>query len=293
MYRSRLHGYLLLLVVVAFSSSNGPEQQIPSSYSSRSRRSSFILADSAQPIEQIPLTPQTLVDGVIIKNSSSAADRVAPAAVVRRYRPPGMGRGGRWDNFDYGDARNQYPSRYCPSQCRAVSSRICGCQCVTRDSLNWYYMMRRRGQWVYPTCCYLKTPVNGGGGWGSSSGSWGGSSGVWGSTSGGGGSSSGTTSGSSSGTSGSGGGGEPTAQQTVSLNTFAVGQCTAGGMAVIEVGVKGFIATMPGVTGSTVQVSGICFLSPSVLFITGGGGHARKFLGQPQRLVVGRGVGDT
>jgi hypothetical protein len=48
----------------------------------------------------------------------------------------------------------------------------------------------------------------------------------------------------------------------VSLNAFAVGQCTAGGMAVIEAGVKGFIATMPGVTGSTVQVCHLSDVNP-------------------------------
>lgn len=144
MYPLRLQGYLLLLVVVAFSSSNGPIQQIPNSSSRSSSRGSFIIAAAAQPIEQIPLNAMTLVSGIILKNSSSAADRVAPAAVVSRYRPPGYaGGGGRWHYFDYGDDRNTNPTQYCPRSCRAVSARVCDCQCVTRDSLNWYYMMRR------------------------------------------------------------------------------------------------------------------------------------------------------
>lgn len=235
-----MRGYLLLLVVVAFSSSSDP-QQISSS--SSSRRSSFVTAAAAQSIELVPLTAQTLVSGVLLKNDSSPADKVAPAAVVRRYRPGYPQGGGRWHGFDYGDDRNNNPTRYCPRSCRTVSRRVCDCQCVTRSSLNWYYLMRRRGQWVYPTCCYLSPPSNGGGEWwgttsgGSSSGDWGGGGG--GSTTSGG----GTTS-----------GGSTTSQQTVTMQTYSVGRCSAGGLAVIENSLKGFIATLTGVNGNTVQV---------------------------------------
>jgi hypothetical protein len=133
----------LLLLALALSSSS---PDISSSKSSSTcSRSGFIIAANAQPIEQIPLNTQTISAGVLIKNSSSAADRVAPAAVVSRYLPPNYqaGPGGRWHYFNYGDVRNSNPRNYCPRSCRTVSTRICDCQCVTRDSLNWYYMMRR------------------------------------------------------------------------------------------------------------------------------------------------------
>jgi hypothetical protein len=268
-----------------------------SSSSSRSRgsRGPFIALAAAEVIERVPFTTATVAEGVIIKNTSKVEDSFAPAAVVRRYRPPGQGRGGTWDNFDYGDARNTNPTRYCPSSCRSVSKRISSCQCVTRKSLVWYYAQRRLGLQATPTCCYLRPPGNGGGGSSGGSSSWGGgdwtSSGGW-SSSGQGGSSSGSTSGSSGSSSGgssssgssssSGGTPVPTPTQTVPLQTYAVGQCTAGGMGIIENNLRGFIATMPGVIGSTVTVSDVGCGGGGTMGGKGeGGGHLRLSIFDP------------
>lgn len=63
------------------------------------------------------LTDQSLPIWVKPNNVTEAsADAVAPASVSMRYRAPSYAPGpcGRWDNFDYQDDRNNYPTRYCP-----------------------------------------------------------------------------------------------------------------------------------------------------------------------------------
>jgi hypothetical protein len=145
--RGFLRSWQVLLLLLAASSL----QQGPQHSSSSSRH--FLLAASAAAAEAAPsgslpdiLFPNQLLDDQTTpiwqkpgNVSATSADVAAPASVRLRYRAPGRGSCGRWDNFDYGDVRNNNPGPYCPSSCRKVSSRVARCQCVTRSSLNAFY----------------------------------------------------------------------------------------------------------------------------------------------------------
>ena len=237
----------LLLLVLAASSLQQSGLQLAAASSTGSRPRALFqdvqtpaLVDTPQ--EQHPSGP---IYRKSANGTSTAADVAAPASVTMLYRDPGQGKCGRWDNFDYQDDRNINPRRYCPRSCRQVSSRIARCQCVTRASLNAFYSGRRWGRTVYPECCYL-TPPGGGGGGG-----------------------------------GCGWGGcppdpppnppptpppnpppSPNMQQTWTTQTYTIGSCTQGGLGVISNSLKAFLATLPGVAGSTVDVRTSATMQP-------------------------------
>jgi hypothetical protein len=144
-------------------------------------------------------------------------------------------------------------ARRCPSGCRVVSSSIARCGCVTRASLNAYYSGRRRGGLglVKPVCCRASS---GGGSWGSD------------------------------GSTGCGWGGCPTVPGTppptptptptppptptptqgnsLELQLYTIGACSDGGLQIVEQSLRGFLAVLPGVVGSTVQIKTGAKLQP-------------------------------
>lgn len=242
MIRQRKCWHVLLLLACAASSLNElPSQQVSSSSStSRAHSTSFLLGAAAQSVDDPPERQTadvvSAVGPIFIKPANATpADALAPARVGLRYRQPGQGPCGRWDNFDYRDDRNSNPARYCPRSCRVVSTQVARCQCVTRSSLNAFYSGRRWGTWSWPECCYL-TPPNGGGG--------------------------GCNSGCPPPTPSPPGPTPPPSPPPPSPNTaqnlrfqlYSIGSCTAGGLGLVESSIRGFIATLPGVVGSTVQV---------------------------------------
>jgi hypothetical protein len=187
--------------------------------------------------------------------SAKSADAVAPAWVAMRYRAPGQGPCGRWDNFDYRDDRNNYPTRYCPRSCRVVSKSVAGCQCVTRASLNAFYSGRRWGQWRYPECCYLRPPGGVGGGGNCGGGVWGG----------------GVEGGCPPPADDSGGGGgapppttpfpgpptapTPQAANSIQFQLYTIGSCSSGALNIVNQNLRAFLATLPGVVGSSVEIA--------------------------------------
>jgi hypothetical protein len=202
------------------------------------------------------------------KHWNSSADRAALARTTLRYKTWGSydgkaGKGGRWDGYLDGDARDQYPARYCPRHCATVHLNVARCQCVTRQSLHNYYLSLKRGQGFYswPQCCFLvvsganNAGSSGGGGWGQ----WWGGTPCTNGNCGGGGSNGGPTPPAPT----------PTPQpprppsppspspikaQTLQLKLTTLGACSTAGQGTIESSMKGFLATLPGVVGSTVEV---------------------------------------
>jgi hypothetical protein len=132
-----------------------------------------------------------------------------------------------------------------------VSSSIARCGCVTRASLNAYYLGRRRGGvgLVKPVCCRASS---GGGSWGSD------------------------------GSTGCGWGGcptdpgtppptptptppptpTPTQGNSLELQLYTIGACSDGGLQIVEQSLRGFLAVLPGVVGSTVQIKTGAKLQP-------------------------------
>jgi hypothetical protein len=247
MGRIRLSRLQLLLLCLALSrwEQPGPFQHSSSS-SSRTAPRPFLQAAAAAAQEAVApaaahLNGESAVHSKPGNASISAADVAAPATVAVRYREGGQGVGGRWDNFDYRDIRNTNPTGYCPRSCRVVAATVARCQCVTKASLNAYYSGRRMGQMTTsPQCCYLRPPPCGSGGWG-------------------------------------GGSGcppppppgptpppgpdpvpsptpSPTQQNTAQFRMYSIGSCSVGALQVVETTLQSFIATLPGVVGSSVSV---------------------------------------